>query len=176
MTSKTTISGNSYEVLAILAGTLRESEVKKELEKWEAELAKLGKILAKIVWPNRPLAYKVAKNERGTYLIVHLEAAGKKIAELENALRLDPKVIRHLIARTPKQYVWRDYSEEDLEHDFTKLESAKPAPEPRFVKKKGSRTKPENAKPAAKKVEKEAEPTANAGEIDKKLDDILADL
>ncbi|MCF7845683.1 MAG: 30S ribosomal protein S6 [Candidatus Peribacteraceae bacterium] len=175
---------NSYEVLAIFAGSLRESEFKKELEKLEAELSKAAKILNKSVWPNRQLAYKISGETTGSYFIAHFEASGDKIANLDNSLRLDPKIIRHLICRTPKNYKWSEYTEEDLEHDYGKLESAKPAAEPRYIKRKAvvektskTESKIETAsKPAAKKIEKKPEPKADAGELDKKLDDILADL
>ncbi|MCF7836576.1 30S ribosomal protein S6 [Candidatus Gracilibacteria bacterium] len=187
MTAKTTHSAQSYELLTIFAGSLRDSETTKELEKWEAELTKIGKILNKAVWTNRLLAYKIKQEERGTYLILQAEIEGEKIAELENNLRLDPKVIRHLICKTPKKYFWREYSEEDLEHDFKKLDNLEDDKmEKRFTKTKGPVRpaafvkKVEPKKTAA--VEKEAikkeveKPKANVGEIDKKLDDILADL
>ncbi|MFH1546670.1 MAG: 30S ribosomal protein S6 [Patescibacteria group bacterium] len=186
-------SGKSYELLLILAGSLPDSEKKKQLKKWEDEIAKIGKILEKTVWNDRALAYKIKQEEYGTYLIIHFETEGAKIAELENMLRLAPKVIRHLICLTPKNYEWREYSEEDLEYDFTKLkptekeneeERKKPA-EKSFVKKLPAKKEvkkaaPETADTGTKetKVAKKAEekPKADIGEIDKKLDDILADL
>lgn len=179
MPEKTT---NSYELLVIFAGSLRESELKKELEKLEAELAKDVKVLNKATWPLRPLAYKIAGETTGNYFIANFEAAGEVIAKLENMLRLDQKIIRHLIAKTPKSYEWREYSEEDLEHDHTKLDVTEPAAEPRFVKKKPAAKKPAAgkpvaaSKPAAKKIEKKPEAKSDTGTIDKKLDDILADL
>lgn len=169
MTEKTT---NSYELLAIFAGSLRESEFKKELEKLEVELARIAKTLNKVVWASRPLAYKIDGEMTGNYFVTHFEAEGKEINKLDNSLRLDPKIIRHLICKTPKNYKWREYTEEDLEHDFTKLDRTEPAVEPRFVKKSAGAKR---AAPA-KKVEKKIEPQADAGEIDKQLDDILADL
>ncbi|MBU1089931.1 30S ribosomal protein S6 [Patescibacteria group bacterium] len=187
-------SGKSYELLLVLAGSLPDSEKKKQLKKWEDEIAKIGKILEKTVWNDRALAYKIKQEEYGTYLIIHFETEGVKIAELENMLRLAPKVIRHLICLTPKNYEWREYSEEDLEYDFTKLkptekeneeEKMKKPAEKSFVKKLPAKKEvkeaaPETADTGTKetKVAKKAEekPKADVGEIDKKLDDILADL
>jgi len=187
-------SEKSYELLAVFAGGLKSSEFKKELEKWEIEISKIGKILNKTVWENRPLAYKIKQEESGTYFITHFEAEGSKIAELENNLRLDTKVIRHLIYKTPKNYEWREYSEEELEHDFKKLKSAaeedKPAPararrsENRMIKKSPvppaipkkeaeDLKKPKIEKAKAVKPESKK---ADAGEMNQKLDDILADL
>ncbi len=189
MTEKSKNSGKSYELLVVLAGTLNESEIKKQLEKWESEIGKIGKILNKAVWGNRALAYKIKKEKRGIYLVMNFEAEGKEIAELDNALRLSTKVIRHLLYLTPKNYEWAEYSEEDLEHDFTKLKvevdekeekkfvKRKPAPVARKTVSDLSTDKAAPApKVATKKIEKKVEPKANVGEIDKKLDDILADL
>lgn len=169
----TKTTANSYELLAIFAGSLREGEFKKELEKFEAELTQVSKILNKVIWANRLLAYKIGSETTGNYFVAHFEAEGEEINKLDNSLRLDPKIIRHLICKTPKNYKWREYTEEDLEHDHTKLERTEPAVEPRFVKKGPAGKRPVTAK---KKIEKEIEPQADAGEIDKQLDDILADL
>jgi len=175
-------SGTSYELILVLAGSLNDAETKKQVEKWEEELGKIGKVLNKAIWEKRALAYKIKQESTGTYLVAHFEAAGKKIAELENALRLSPKVIRHLIYKTPHSYEWKEYSEEDLEYDFTKLEKDEDADKP--AKRSYAKKKEAPKRTVAKKTEgKEETPKAekkevkaDVGEIDKKLDDILADL
>ncbi len=176
MTSKSPNSATSYEILFILAGSLRDSETKKELEKWESELLKFAKILAKAEWGRRELAYKIAGETTGTYFVAHFEADGAKMAELENALRLDPKIIRHLIAKTPKNYEWVEYSGEDLEHDFTKLESVIAAKEEKRAANPRRGGAPMHARTPAKPIAKKVEKKADSGAINKKLDDILADL
>ena len=197
MTDKSENSGKSYELLLVLAGSLKDSEKKKQLEKWENEITKIGKILNKAVWNDRALAYKIKQEKQGTYLILHFETEGTKIAELESMLRLSPKVIRHLIYLTPKSYEWREYSEEDLEHDFAKLKPVEEEKEEKVarksfvkkspIKKDTEKTAPEakistdvretKAVKEAKKVEKvEKKTKTDVGEIDKKLDDILEDL
>jgi ribosomal protein S6 len=175
MSSENKNLANPYELLLVVAGSLKESEKKKELGKWEAEINKIGKILNKAIWENRNLAYKIKAETTGSYFIVHFETQSDQIAELENSLRLDPKVIRHLIYKTQKNYQWQEYSEEDLEHDFMKLnaeESQKESTLDNKNKKKPSKSK---TSPKEKKSDTSAE-KANVGEIDKKLDDILADL
>jgi len=163
----------SYEILFILAGSLHDNETKKELEKWETELSKFAKVLTKAEWSRRDLAYKIASETTGTYFVAHFETDGTKIAEFDNSLRLAPKVIRHLIYKTPKNYEWVEYSNEDLEHDFTKLKSV-------VVKNEGHNEKSQHGTPARKKtvkpIAKKTEKKTDAGTINKKLDDILADL
>jgi small subunit ribosomal protein S6 len=178
MTQKIENLDKSYELLLVIAGSLKESEKKKELEKWEAEITNIGKILDKAIWGNRDLAYKIKAEITGSYLIVHFESQSNQIAELENNLRLDQKVIRHLIYKTPKSYKWREYSDEDLEHDFTKLASIEEDKmKKRFTDKKPVKNEIRSEDKTSVEVNsKEAKSKADVGEIDKKLDDILADL
>jgi ribosomal protein S6 len=164
----TTLTKN-YELLVIFAGNLKESELKKELEKIETEVGKLGKIKNKAVWENHPLAYKIAGQITGSYFICEFATEGKRIPEFEDHLRLDAKIIRHLIYATPKNYVWKDYAAEDLEYDLDKIkgevkEERKPAIKKPVEKKKSFKDI---------KVEK---PAANVGKTDKQLDDILESL
>lgn len=178
MNEKTEQTGTPYELLVIFAGSLKDSEIKKEIEKWEAEVTKIGKVLNKTVWENRSLAYKIKQEDSGTYFIAHFETEGEHIAELENALRLDQKVIRHLIYKTPHNYEWREYNDEELEHDFKKLNALEEdKAEKRFTKKKpAKKAAPKTKASATKKAASKEETKADVGEIDQKLDNILADL
>jgi len=150
-------SEKNYELLAIFAGSLKESVFKKELSKWEKEIQTLGKIEYKAIWEDRPLAYKIKKEIMGTYFICHFSADPTKILEFENTLRLDSSIIRHLIYATPKNYKWREYETIDLEHDPHKIvdESADVPVEKKIEKNVSKKT---------------SKPTSN---IDKKLDNIL---
>lgn len=178
--------GKSYELLIVLSGALNSAEIQKQSEKWEAEVNKVGKIEHKALWELRPLAYKIGSEEMGTYLVYHFSAQDK-LLELENSLRLSPKVIRHLLYVTPKYYEWREYTPEDLEHDFTKLSTAVKEEEQKPIKKKVFKpvaqkievpkiikfSEKEAPKVPAKVPEKSAK---DAAELDKKLDDILDNL
>jgi ribosomal protein S6 len=164
MNSMTTTTKN-YELLALFAGNLKESELKKELEKIETEIVKLGKIKNKAVWANRLLAYKVAGQTTGTYFIAEFETEGKNIPEFENHLRLDPKVIRQIIYATPKTYVWKNYTSEDLEFDLKKIKGEIEIP-----------VKAPEVKTFPKKIASVKDVVAGVGETDAKLDDILDNL
>lgn len=112
----------SYELLFILPGSLKESAAKTAAAKWKSEIEKFGKVLNETTWANRPLAYKINKEQTGTYVIYHFETTdSSKIPELESSLRLDGEVMRAILMRTPKDYTFQDYSEEDLEHDYSKV-------------------------------------------------------
>jgi small subunit ribosomal protein S6 len=176
-TSATTIS---YEVTAIVAGSLKESEQKAAIEKIQKEIEKAGKVTNSAVWSSRPLAYKIQKEITGTYAIFIFAGEPDKIPELENTLRLDPKVIRYLIVKTPKNYKWTEYTAEDLEADYQKVNRDlfnEDEEKPRA--KKAISTKPvvKKVAPAAKAKTKPVEKrAASKEEIDSKLDDIISDL
>ncbi|MDO8514883.1 MAG: 30S ribosomal protein S6 [bacterium] len=76
------------------------------ISKGEFDLAEfLKKLKVKIIKESksveRPLAYPIAKQTKGVYSYVEVEMDPSAIAELENQLRLENKIIRHLI-------VWRE--------------------------------------------------------------------
>ena len=186
MSSTSSQTEKVYEVLAIFAGSLKESDRSKEIEKLEKEISSLGKIGDKTIWENRPLAYKIKKEITGTYFICNFTASSEKITEFENFLRLNQKVIRHVLYAVPKNYEWKDYTSEDLEHSFTKEE----APRKSFVEKPVIRKEIKVAdiekvkidtKESSEESSKEiAEPPKKKESKDlnmnKKLDDILSDL
>ena len=162
-----------YEVLVVLRGTAKPSDTKKELEKIEHEISAIGKIEHKVVWENRPLAYKIKQELTGHYFICVFSAEPAKIPEFDNQLRLDSTVIRYLLMTTPAGYVWRDYTAEDLEQDYQKVTkvfatdaATAPTKKPE-VKKFVAKT------PLKKKVEKVAD---SKEDVNTKLDNILGEL
>lgn len=53
-------------------------------------------------WGLRTLAYKIKKNRKGHYTLMHLDAPAKAIAEMERNIRLNEDVLRHLTVRIEK--------------------------------------------------------------------------
>lgn len=163
------IGTTTYELLVIFPGSFKPSAQKAAIDKLDADVKKLGAISNKAIWENRPLAYKIARETTGTYFIVTFDAAPAAIPELTDMLRLDPQVIRYLVMKVPKHYAWKEYSADDLEHDFKKLdrdlfneEAKADAKKPVFAKKTPAK-KPSD-KPAAKAA------------VDAKFDAIVSEL
>ncbi len=50
-------------------------------------------------WDERPLAYKISKVLRGTYILVYFRVAGGKISEIEKDIQLSERLMRALILR-----------------------------------------------------------------------------
>jgi ribosomal protein S6 len=170
--SKTT----QYEVLAILRGTAKPSDTKKELEKLEHEISAIGKIEHKVIWENRPLAYKIKGELTGNYFLCVFSGDPAKIPEFDNHLRLDTAIIRYMIMATPAGYVWRDYTAEDLEQDYTKVTKVFATDAAGALTKKPEIKKLPTA-PIKPVIKKKIEKVADSKEdVNKKLDNILGEL
>jgi len=91
---------NNYETLYVLKPTLTDEETAGNIAKIEEILVRENaKILATNKMGMRKLAYPVAKNERGVYVIVYFQSAGSVINELERNLKFNEEVIKFLTVR-----------------------------------------------------------------------------
>lgn len=87
-----------YEVTVILDPSLGEEGLAKQLERWKKQIEdREGKILKEDPWGVRSLAYPIEKKDQGYYAVLEFELPGEQVGELENLLRLDEHVLRHLI-------------------------------------------------------------------------------
>lgn len=129
-----------YELMVILAPDMSQDETAKELDKIRKELKKLGgEIYHEDLWDVRDLAYVIKKYDKGYYAIFYFTLEdGKGLAEMEKDFRLNHKLIRHLIVKSPRNYEIKKLedlmlSEEDLK---PKKREEKPKRAPRKITKK----------------------------------------
>jgi small subunit ribosomal protein S6 len=91
---------NNYETLFVLKPTLTDEETTANIAKIEEILVRENaKLLATNRMGMRKLAYPVAKNERGVYVILYFNAVGSVINELERNLKFNEEVIKFLTVR-----------------------------------------------------------------------------
>ena len=89
---------DKYEAILVLKPQLDESAVDAVLEKFTGVVQQQGgKLLTKDNWGKRELAYPIAKENFGIYILIVFEAQREAIAILERMLRIDDSVIRQLI-------------------------------------------------------------------------------
>jgi len=87
-----------YEFICILKPTVKVR--KKLIEKIEAWFKKSDvKIKDKKEWGKKELAYPIQKHSHGFYYFWQLSAEPKKIIELDPKIKLEEKIIRHLLVR-----------------------------------------------------------------------------
>ena len=87
-----------YEVVYIMDPALDESAADAKLEKFHAlATAQGGEVSAIDHWGNRQLAYPIAKQSTGYYVVGQFTAAADALPEYERLLKLDPEVMRYLL-------------------------------------------------------------------------------
>lgn len=163
---------NEYELLYIVPSQYTDEEI----GGIQSTIATLiegfgGKVLRNENLGKIKLAYTIKKVNHGSYILVHFNAEGAKLAELDRKLRLTDEVLRHMITERKS-----DALEKKFEiSDYVAPLSEEGRTETRKNDKRGS-------KPAAKSAEKIAPPAPadNADEskmsmeeLDQKLDKIL---
>ena len=88
-----------YETVYIFDSSLEEPAITEKLDRFHALLTKDGKgsITNVAHWGKRALAYKLKKNDTGSYVVVQFEAKGDLLPEYERAVKLDEGVLRYLV-------------------------------------------------------------------------------
>ena len=140
-----------YELICILSSQLEGSDLENTKKEIEGIINKFeGKISFKQE-KKHDLAYPINKQGQGIYLISQISIASEKIPTLSNELKLNKKILRHLISRitVPKPKIKRERPKKIIE-------------------------KPEiEKKPSFAKA---TEDKADLKEIDKKLDEIIEEI
>ena len=87
-----------YEIVYIFDPALDEAGVDGHLEKHHGVLTGAGaEIVAVDHWGQRQLAYPVAKQRMGYYVVAHFHAGADALPEFERQLKLDDAVLRYLL-------------------------------------------------------------------------------
>ena len=95
--------------------------IKTILERAEAEIVSIRK------WDDRKLAYAIGGKARGTYILCHFKAEGRRISEIERDVRLSERIMRVLILTA------EHLSREDIEKETPAM----------FAEKQGSQSPPD---------------------------------
>ncbi len=93
------IAVKKYELMLLLSPALSEDDAKEHIasiKKDHIEPAG-GTIGFEDFWGRKTLAYPIKKETAAVYHVLHFEVDGSKLAALDEDLRLDNKVLRHLI-------------------------------------------------------------------------------
>ncbi len=86
-----------YEAVIVFDGTLSDEVLQKEQAQIEEFLKQNSAFEKTDVWGKRALAYAINKKKSGYYCLFLFEAEGGVPAALEHHMKLNEKVLRHLI-------------------------------------------------------------------------------
>jgi small subunit ribosomal protein S6 len=91
---------NDYELLTILNPDIKDEDVGGTVERLTQFIASRGGEVQDVdQWGRRRLAYPIARQMEGTYVVTHLRLRPASAAELEANLRISEDVLRHLLVR-----------------------------------------------------------------------------
>ena len=162
-----------YELLLVLPGTFDEKEAENEANKALTVVSEIGSnAVANKLGKNR-LAYPIKQIRYGYFYTVVFEAETEKIKELKNKLDLDKNILRNVITRynekmatAQKIAYFASEGREDAEEGQTE--------ERKFVEPIKREEVKEEVREEKREEVREEKPM-DLKDIDKKLDEILAD-
>jgi len=91
---------NDYELVTILHPDIKDDDVSDTVERLNQFITGRGGEVREVdQWGRRRLAYPIARQMEGTYVVSHLVLQPANAAELEANLRISEDVLRHLLVR-----------------------------------------------------------------------------
>jgi small subunit ribosomal protein S6 len=157
-----------YELMFILKDML-ESTYKKKLKDFKEFLENGGATVSvEDIWGKRPLAYRIEGKDDGIFVVYNFIAPTGFVHEVNEHLRIDTEVIRHMIVSVPKSYSYTVFKEEPAEEKPVKKEN-KPF-------KKNRRVEDREEKPVKKEEKQETHEEKgkpDKANLDEKLDKLL---
>ena len=93
----------SYELTLVLPRKATPAKIKSATQLIE-KLVKIskGKVVKTDSWVEIDLAYKVKKNESGSFLYFDLELPKESVKDIDDKLRLEESAIRYLLVKKEK--------------------------------------------------------------------------
>lgn len=170
-----------YEILFIVPNKFTIEELKPILEKIKKIITDNGgEITYSEKWGNKKLAYKIHGFSHGYYNLFEFDAPSEKANQINNIIKMDNDIIRHLIIAKEKRSADEILSEKKIEkarRDASRKENeAKEAKnEPKRKVKAPTEKKKEEVsakKPEEEKQEKDKK-KVSLDDLDDKLDKIL---
>ncbi|HEQ60685.1 MAG TPA: 30S ribosomal protein S6 [Firmicutes bacterium] len=104
-----------YEILYIVSPRLEEAEIE-EVHKQVLDTITGGggSVRRESRWGRRRLAYEVKKFREGYYIFVEFNGTGQTVKDLLDLIRVEGRIIRHLITSVPKAKLEEEKRREEL--------------------------------------------------------------
>ena len=169
-----------YEVTVLYPSNIGQKEEQAALREVEEVFSEVkAKLVEKDSWGKRGLAYNIDGNSEGNFVVYYFEMDPSKLKEVDEALRIIPNVLRHIIVKPPKGYRIIKFSKEYeswLKNRETVEEKKKREKEEMLQKRVAEKAK-RQAKRAIeqKKDTEEASAPIEEEKIAKELDKIISD-
>lgn len=90
---------NNYETIIIINSTLEEAQIKDTVTKVTDLISAHGKLESTEEWGKKRLAYPIAKQNEGYYVLISFSSNPEFIEELERVYNITDEVIKHIIVK-----------------------------------------------------------------------------
>lgn len=90
---------NKYESVIIINSSLEDAKIKAVIEKFSTLINENGKVENVEEVGTKKLAYEIAKQKEGYYVVINFEANPAFIAELERIYRITDEVIKFIVVK-----------------------------------------------------------------------------
>lgn len=90
---------NKYESVIIINSGLEDAKIKAVIEKFSTLINENGKVENVEEVGTKKLAYEIAKQKEGYYVVINFEANPAFIAELERIYRITDEVIKFIVVK-----------------------------------------------------------------------------
>ncbi len=92
-----------YELMFIIRPDLDEEKTEATIAKFNSLLESQGATDIKVdKWGKRRLAYDIADQREGFYVVINFKSGAAAVQELERVLKITDEVLRHLIVKKEK--------------------------------------------------------------------------
>ena len=90
---------NNYETIIIINSNLEEAQIKDTVTKVTDLISANGKLESTEEWGKKRLAYPIAKQNEGYYVLINFSSNPDFIEELERVYNITDEVIKHIIVK-----------------------------------------------------------------------------
>jgi small subunit ribosomal protein S6 len=98
------MADRQYELVYILPADISEQQVAEIHQQIEGVVSRMsGQIEKSENWGRRRLAYEIAHQKEGVYVLEVINGSGELMKELDRRLRVMDQVIRHMVVRVDEE-------------------------------------------------------------------------
>ena len=90
---------NKYETIFIINAANEETKIKELIEKFSSIINSNGKVESVDEWGKKRLAYPIAKQSEGYYVLINFDAKPELIAELERVYKITDEILKFITVR-----------------------------------------------------------------------------